>query len=113
MSDHGDEAMATVRYVLAKLKPGISAAEYEKFEREVDYVVAGRLRTIVSYLTHRITATDARLAGGPWDYIERIGITDRAAYAKELAAAGQRLSEELYAKYLDPSYTTSSWSERL
>src|SRR5260370_35982140 len=64
MSDHGDEAMATVRYVLAKLKPGISAAEYEKFEREVDYVVAGRLRTIVSYRTHRITATDARLAGG-------------------------------------------------
>src|SRR5258705_1899985 len=111
MSDHGDEAMAIVRYVLAKLKPGISAAEYERFEREVDYVVAGRLRTIVSYRTHRITATDARLAGGPWDYIERIEITDRAAYEKELAAAGKGLIEELYAKYLDLSYTTSIWSE--
>ena len=103
--------MAIVRYVLAKLKPGVSPEEYETFEREVDYVVAGRLRTIVSYRTHRIAAADARLAGGPWDYIERIEITDRAAYERELAAAGRDLIEELYAKYLDRSYTTSIWSE--
>ena len=103
--------MAIVRYVLAKLKPGVSPEEYETFEREVDYVVAGRLRTIVSYRTHRITAADARLAGGPWDYIERIEITDRAAYERELAPAGRDLIEELYAKYLDRSYTTSIWSE--
>ena len=56
--------MAIVRYVLAKLKPGVGREEYEKFEREVDYVVAGRLKTIVSYRTHRITAADPRLAGG-------------------------------------------------
>ena len=103
--------MAIVRYVLAKLKPGVSPEAYETFEREVDYVVAAALRTIVSYRTHRITATDARLAGGPWDYIERIEITDRAAYEKELAAAGRDLIEELYARYLDRSYTTSIWSE--
>ena len=36
--------MAIVRYVLAKLKPGVSPEEYGRFEREVDYVVAGRLR---------------------------------------------------------------------
>ena len=103
--------MAIVRYVLAKMKPGVTREEYEKFEREVDYVVAGRLRTIVSYRTYRITATDARLAGGPWDYIERIEITDRAAYEQELAAAGKELIDELYAKYLDRAYTTSIWSE--
>ena len=102
--------MAIVRYVLAKLKPGVSPEEYERFEREVDYVVAGRLTTVVSYRTHRITATDARLAGGPWDYIERIEITDRAAYDTELAAAGKELIDELYAKYLDRAYTTSIWS---
>ncbi len=103
--------MSIVRYVLAKLKPGVSPEEYEKFEREVDYVVAGRLETIVSYRTHRITATDARLAGGPWDYIERIEITDREAYEQELAATGKELIDELYAKYLDRAYTTSIWSE--
>ena len=103
--------MAIVRYVLAKLKPGVSPEDYERFEREVDYAVAGRLSTIVSYRTHRITAVDARLGGGPWDYIERIEITDRAAYERELAEHGKALIDELYATYLDRAYTTSIWSE--
>ena len=103
--------MATVRYVLAKMKPGVTREEYETFEREVDYAVAGRLKTIVSYRTHRITEAGARLQGGPWDYIERIEVTDRAAYEAELAVAGKALIDELYARYLDRSYTTSIWSE--
>jgi hypothetical protein len=103
--------MAIVRYVLARLKPGVTPEAYERFEREVDYVVAGKLSTIVSYRTHRITAADARLGGGPWDYIERIEITDRAAYEAELASAGVDLIEELYATYLDRDYTTSIWTE--
>jgi len=103
--------MAIVRYVLAKLRPGVSREDYERFEREVDYVVAGRLTTIVSYRTHRITEAGARLGGGPWDYIERIEVTDRAAYENELAAAGKDLIDELYAKYLDRAYTTSIWTE--
>lgn len=105
--------MAIVRFVLAKLKPGVSPEDYERFEREVDYVVASRLKTIVSYRTHRITEVGTRLQGGPWDYIERIEVTDRKAYEEELAREGQALIEELYAKYLDRAYTTSIWSERL
>jgi REDY-like protein HapK len=101
----------TVRYVLAKLRPDVSRAEYERFEREVDYVLASRLQTIVSYRTHRITETGPRLQGGPWDYIERIEVTDRAAYEQELAQAGKQLIDELYAKYLVREYTTSIWTE--
>lgn len=103
--------MAIVRYVLARMKPGVSREDYERFEREVDYAVSARLKTIVSYRTHRITEVGERLAPGGWDYIERIEVTDRAAYEKELAVAGRELIEELYAKYLDRSYTTSIWSE--
>lgn len=103
--------MAIVRYVLAKLKPGVSREDYERFEREVDYVIAARLKTIVSYRTHRITEVGERLAPVGWDYIERIEVTDRAAYEKELAVAGKELIDELYAKYLDRAYTTSIWSE--
>jgi hypothetical protein len=103
----------TVRYVLARMKPGVNREEYERFEREVDYVVAGRLKSIVSYRTHRITEAGDRLQGGPWDYIERIEVTDRAAYEKEIAAAGKELIDELYAKYLDRAYTTSIWTELL
>ena len=55
--------MAVVRFVLAKLKPGVDREAYERFEREVDYVVAGRLKSIVSYRTHRITEAGPRLAG--------------------------------------------------
>jgi hypothetical protein len=106
-----EEAMTTVRYVLVRMKPGVSREEYEKFEREVDYTVAGRLETIVSYRTHRIGEVGPRLAGGPWDYIERIEVTDRAAYEAELASAGKGLIDELYSKYLDRAYTTSIWSE--
>jgi hypothetical protein len=105
--------MAIVRYVLVKMKPGVSREEYEKFEREVDYAIAGRLKTIVSYRTHRIREVGPRLAGGPWDYIERIEVTDRAAYEQELATAGKGLIDELYTKYLDWDYTTSIWSELL
>jgi len=95
------------------LKPGVSAADYERFEREVDYVVAAKLKTIVSYRTHRITETGTGLPGGPWDYVERIEVTDRAAYEAELALAGQELIDELYEKYLDRSKTVSVWSERI
>ena len=103
--------MAIVRYVLAKLRPGVSREDYERFEREVDYAVSARITSIVSYRTHRITEAGERLAGGPWDYIERIEITDRAAYEQELAAVGKELIDELYAKYLDRAYTTSIWAE--
>ncbi len=103
--------MAIVRYVLAKMKPGVSREDYERFEREVDYAVCKRIKTIVSYRTHRITEAGARLAPVGWDYIERIEVTDRVAYEKELAVAGKELIDELYAKYLDRSYTTSIWSE--
>jgi hypothetical protein len=105
--------MTTVRYVLVKMKPGVSREEYETFEREVDYAIAGRLKTIVSYRTHRIAETGPRLQGGPWDYLERIEVTDRAAYEQELATAGKGLIDELYTKYLDRAYTTSIWSELL
>lgn len=105
--------MAIVRFVLAKLKPGVSPEAYERFEREVDYVVASKLRTIVSYRTHRITEVGERLQGGAWDYIERIEVTDRAAYEAELAREGKGLIDELYATYLDRASTTSIWSERL
>ncbi len=103
--------MAIVRYVLARMKPGVSREDYERFEREVDYAVSARLKTIMSYRTHRITEVGERLAPVGWDYIERIEVTDRAAYEKELAIAGKELIDELYAKYLDRAYTTSIWSE--
>ena len=106
--------MAIVRYVLAKLKPGVSPEEYERFEREVDYVVAGRLKTIVSYRTHRIEGpiTGAEQAG--WHYIERIEVRDKEQYAKDLASpAGQELIRQLYDNYLERPKNIFFWSEEI
>ena len=36
----GEKPMTVVRYVLVKVRPGVSLDEFEKFEREVDYVKA-------------------------------------------------------------------------
>ncbi len=105
--------MPIVRFVLVALKPGVTSAAYERFEREVDYAVSARMKTIISYRTHRITESIQGMTGGPWDFIERIEITDREAYQKELATVGKDLIDELYAKYLDRSRTVSIWSERI
>jgi hypothetical protein len=102
--------MAIVRYVFAALKPGVSPEDYERYEREVDYVVAAKMKTIVSYRTHRLTGVSPQISGGPWDYVERIEITDRAAYDAEIATVGKELIDELYEKYLDKSKTKSVWT---
>jgi hypothetical protein len=102
--------MAIVRYVLAALKPGVDREAYERYEREVDYVVASRLTSIVSYRTHRLVDVVGPLGGGPWHYLERIEVTDRAAYEAEIATLGRELIDELYEKYLDRSKTKSVWT---
>ena len=104
--------MTTVVYALVALKPGVDRGEYERYEREVDYVVASKLKSIVSYRTHRITEMPA-ISGGPWDYVERIEITNRAAYEHDLEVGGKALIDELFEKYLDRSRTYLLWSERI
>jgi len=102
--------MAIVRYVFAALKPGVDPEAYERYEREVDYAVAAKMKTIISYRTHRLTSVVGTLEGGPWDYLERIEITDRAAYDAEIKTVGADLINELYEKYLDKSKTRSVWT---
>jgi hypothetical protein len=105
--------MAVVRYVLVKLKPGVAIDEFERFEREVDYVKAAENPSIVSYRTHRITGLDTGIEGGPWDFMERIEVTSQADYEKQAATGSKAFLDLLYTKYLDRSKTVSIWSERI
>ena len=82
--------MTVVRYVLVKVRPGVSLDEFEKFEREVDYVKAAQNPSIVSYRTHRITGLDPGIEGGPWDFMERIEVTSRAEYEKQAATGSKK-----------------------
>ena len=103
--------MTAVRYLLVGLKPGVDGAAYERFWREVDYPLTGGLASVTSYRIDRITDAPRGLAGGPWDYLERFEVTDRAAFQEEAAAAGKALVEELYGRFLDRSRTVAWWSE--
>jgi hypothetical protein len=106
------KTVATVLYILTALKPGVDAEEYERFEREVDYPFSAKLETIVSYRIHRLTEP-APFEGGPWNYIERIEVTDRAAYLAAIATDAKDLIDTLHEKYLDESKTKMIWSTRI
>jgi hypothetical protein len=103
--------MTVVRYVLVKLKPGVPIDEFERFEREVDYVKAAQNPSIVSYRTHRITDLDTGVEGGPWDFMERIEVTSQADYEKQAATGSKEFLDLLYTKYLERSKTVALWSE--
>lgn len=75
-----------VRFVLVKLKPGVSIEEYEEFIQTVDYPVVPTLTTILDYRTNRIRPEDKDPAFD-WDYMERIVVTDIEAYQQELASS--------------------------
>jgi hypothetical protein len=60
------------------VRPDVSLDEFEKFEREVDYVKVAQNPSIVSYRTYRIKDLDPGIDGGPWDFMERIEVTSQA-----------------------------------
>lgn len=99
-----------VRFVLVKLKPGVSADDYEHFIQTIDYPVVPSLRTIVDYRTNRIRPEDKDDATFPWDYMERIVVTDVTAYQDELAqSAGFAEFRRLNPNYVET--TRAFWAE--
>jgi len=75
-----------VVFFLNRLHPHVSGARFEQWVRDVDYPMAHKLSTITSYVVSRI---DGSLDGSPssYQYIERVEVTDLAAYQDELASA--------------------------
>lgn len=103
--------MSAVRYVLIALQPGVEAAAYERFWREVDHPTTTGLASVVDYRLDRLTAAPAGIAGGPWDYVERFEVTDRGAFQDEAARVGAALVGELYGRFLERAKTVAWWAE--
>ncbi len=87
--------MAVV-FFLNKLREGVTGENYEQWVREVDYPTARALKTIKSYVVARTPAT-LEGAPSPYDYIERVDVTDIEAYKAELAGAPGM--EEFFAQW--------------
>ena len=73
-----------VVFFLNRLRPGVTGEDYERWVREVDYPTARSLKTIKSYVVARMDATLDGQAP-PYDYVERVEITDIDDYRGELA----------------------------
>lgn len=72
-----------VVFFLNRLRDGVAPERYEQWVRDVDYPTARGLKTIASYVVNRL---DATLDGdpAPYHYLERVEVTDLAAYRQEL-----------------------------
>jgi hypothetical protein len=73
-------------FFLNKLHEGVDPAEYEQWVRTVDYPVARALKTINSYVVAK-TASTLDGKPSPYDYIERVEVTNIDDYRNELANA--------------------------
>lgn len=66
--------MTTV-VVLFNLKPGVSAADYEKFARELDIPAVNRLPSVQSF---EVLRCEGLMSGGsaPYQYVELLRLPD-------------------------------------
>lgn len=88
----------TVIFLITTLKPGVSRHDYETWLARRDYPFMAGLKSVVDFQVHRIQGDIAGAADAGWMYVERIVVSDRAAYEKELDTdAGRELREELFA----------------
>lgn len=76
-------------FFLARLRPGVTPEEYEAWVERVDYP---RVRTISAILEYRVMRITAGLEGEkpPFDYIERVVVTDVEAYQHERKSRADR-----------------------
>ena len=85
-----------VVFWFSRLRPGVDAAEYEQWVRDVDYRLAREIPSIRSYRVHRV---EGPCLGDsvPYDYVEVAEITAIDAYRRDIAQhpAAQRIVAEI------------------
>jgi hypothetical protein len=72
-----------VVFWFSRLRPGVEAADYECWVREVDYRAAKDIPSIVSYRVHHINGPCLGETT-PYDYVEVVEITDIDAYRRDI-----------------------------
>ena len=72
--------MAQTVYFLNNLHNNIDPRDYEDWIRRVDYPIARKQESIVSYVVARLDGTVDGKEESPYDYLETIEITDIDAY---------------------------------
>ena len=73
-----------VVFFLNKLHRHVTAAAYEDWVRNVDYPTAATIPSIVEYRVARLEGLLEGDGSAPYDYIERVLVTDLDAYRRDL-----------------------------
>ena len=76
-----------VVFFLNKLHSHVTAAAYEGWVRNVDYPTAATIPSIVEYRVARLEGLLEGDGSTPYDYIERVLVTDLDAYRRDLKDA--------------------------
>jgi len=74
----------SVVFWFSRLQPGVDPAEYEKWVREVDYVAAKQIASLIRYRVHRINGPCLGDTAAPYDYVEIAEVTDIDDYRRDL-----------------------------
>lgn len=88
-------------FVLFRLKPGVTAEQYEAWFRETNVPAVRRLRTISSYRVWRLASVMEGEA--PFEYLEEMELDDQAAFEDEVGAVPEmaRMLEGWYVQVAD------------
>ena len=73
-----------VVFFLNKLHRHVTADAYEDWVRNVDYPTAATIPSIVEYRVARLEGLLEGDGSAPYDYIERVLVTDLDAYRRDL-----------------------------
>jgi len=75
--------MTTV-YWLVKLRPGVSAEDYQHFVQTVDYPEIQNIASIRSYQSNRVAGSLPEGSARPFDFIDVVEVVDLDAYVRDL-----------------------------
>jgi hypothetical protein len=74
----------TTVYWLVRLKPGVTAEEYQAFVRRVDYPAVARIASIRTYRSTHVVGAIPADQGVPFDFVDVVEVDDLAAYMHDL-----------------------------
>lgn len=74
----------TIVYWLVRLKPGVTAEDYQAFVRKVDYPAVKRIASIRSYRSTHVVGSVPPESTPPYDFIDVTEVDDLDAYLRDL-----------------------------
>jgi hypothetical protein len=92
-----------VVFFLNKLHSHITRQGYEQWVHDVDYPTARRIPSIVDYKVVRIEGLLDSSDRPPYDYVERVEITDLDSYRSDLANAQLDAFKQAWAAHVAES----------